>query len=153
MRPRPPQQLHGGSCRAERSASRTQHRAPLATASGSGNARSQLGPSLDERRVDAHPDSIDEFRGHGSRTGDGDLLSDDRPHERLERVDAARRTTAGNRANELTEKRVRTEVTIDGDGIGVEVEHPPDALDRSHEVRPVTDTNARDDVIEHSVQR
>ena len=118
-----------------------------ATASGPGNRRSSSGHPSTSARIDIDADRVDEFRRHRSGAGHGDLLPDDRPHQRLERVDAARRATAGNRPDERTENRVGDEVTVDGDGVCVEVEHPADALHGGREVGPVIDPDARDDVI------
>ena len=40
------------------------------------------------------PDRGGDASEHGARTGDGDLLADDRPHERLGRVDGTRHAKA-----------------------------------------------------------
>ena len=104
-------------------------------------------PPLDECGVDGHPDRVDELGRHGARTGDRDLLADDRPHECLERIDAARRPTTRNRTHERTEYGIVAEVRVDGDGIGIQVEHAADTLDGRRQVGPIVDAQARDDVV------
>ena len=83
----------------------------------------------------------DDPAGDRARTGDRDLLADDSPHRRLERVHAARHAQSGPSTDEWPEDGVAVQRPVDGDGVGVEIEQPANPPHRVVQVALVDDAH------------
>ena len=104
-------------------------------------------PFVDHGAWDLDADGVDEVPGDGACAGNRDLLADDRPNERLERIDAARRSATGHRSDERAERWIGARCSVDRFGVGIEVEQPSYSLDGGREIRPVLDAQLSLDVI------
>jgi len=78
--------------------------------------------------------AVDEPAEHGARRRHGDLLADDRPYGQLETVHAAGHTHPGPAQGEVAQDRVRPQLRVDRDGVGIEVEQAATACDRRGQV-------------------
>ena len=91
-----------------------------ATRSGVGNAGDRA-----DRLVEGRPEPLDEGAQLRTRSGDGDLLAEDRAQQELERIDGARDLDPRRSLHERNERRIQAEYGIDLDRVGVEVERRP----------------------------
>ena len=83
----------------------------------------------------------------GAGRGRGDLLAEHRPYGELRRVDGARHPAARRLVDQRREQRVGAQLVVDGDRVGVQVEHPAAAADRDGQVAQVGEGEPAGDVV------
>lgn len=84
----------------------------------------------------------------GTGGGGGDLLAQDGPYGELGLVDRARHPAAGSLRHQGRQHRIRPQLVVDGDRVGVQVEHATAAADRDRQVAQVAEGEAAGDVVD-----
>src|SRR5262249_54156106 len=112
---------------------------------GRGRERVREAEGLEARHPRAEPG--DEPARDRVRSGEGDLLPDDRAHARLERVPGARGTETGARVEERPDRRVRRELDRRLREVEVEAPDPSGALDDVDELVPVRQVRAQQEMV------
>lgn len=89
----------------------------------------------------------DEAGGVGAGGGRGHLLAEHGADRELGLVDGARHPAAWRLVDERREQQVGARLLVDGDGVGVEVEHAAAAADRDGQIALVGEDEAAADVV------